>query len=94
MLAPADRWRPKSPEKRSRVLAELRAWTRAREYRDRASKYLELARGASDPDVQRRFVAIASITTRWRRPRNYTANAKAMSGIRKIAGYFEEGASR
>lgn len=59
MLAAADRWHPKLPEKRSRILAELRAWTRAREYRDRASKYLELARGASDPDVQLRFVAIA-----------------------------------
>ena len=59
MLAPADWRRPKSLEKRARVLAELRAWTRAREYRDRASKYLELARRASDPDVQRRFVSIA-----------------------------------
>lgn len=47
------------PEKRARVLAEFRAWTRARQYRDRASKYLEIARRASDPDVQRRFVAIA-----------------------------------
>ena len=59
MLAPADWRRPKSPEKRARVLAELRAWTRAREYRDRAGEYLELAGRTPDPDVQRRFVAIA-----------------------------------
>ena len=59
MLAPADRRRPKSSEKRSRALAELRAWTRAREYRDLASRYLELAGRTPDPDVQRRFVAIA-----------------------------------
>ena len=59
MLAPVNRWRPKLSEKRTRALAELRAWTQVREYRDRASKYLELARRTPDPDVQRRFVAIA-----------------------------------
>jgi hypothetical protein len=32
---------------------------RAREYWDRAVEYLKLARAASDPDVQSRFVAIA-----------------------------------
>jgi len=41
------------------VLKELRSWTSAREYWDRAVKYLKLARTASDPDVQSRFVAIA-----------------------------------
>jgi hypothetical protein len=46
-------------EKRSRALAELRAWTQVRVYRDRASKYLELARRTPDPDVQKRFIAIA-----------------------------------
>ena len=32
---------------------------RAREYWDRAVEYLKLARAASDPDVQSRFLAIA-----------------------------------
>jgi len=32
---------------------------RAREYWDRAVQYLKLAYTASDPDVQRRYVAIA-----------------------------------
>ena len=38
---------------------ELRDWARAREYWDRAIRYLKLARTASDPDVRSRFVAIA-----------------------------------
>jgi hypothetical protein len=46
-------------DKRSHALEELRSWTRAREYWDRAVEYLKLARTASDPDVQSRFVAIA-----------------------------------
>ena len=46
-------------DKRSHAVEELRSWTRAREYWDRAVEYLKLARAASDPDVQSRFVAIA-----------------------------------
>jgi hypothetical protein len=46
-------------DKRSLALEELRNWTKAREYWDRAVEYLKLARTASDPDVQSRFVAIA-----------------------------------
>jgi hypothetical protein len=38
---------------------ELRDWVRARGYRDRAAKSLELACNASDPDVQNRYVTIA-----------------------------------
>jgi len=45
-------------DKRLLALEELRSWTRAREYWDRAVEYLKLARTASDPDVQSRFVAI------------------------------------
>jgi hypothetical protein len=40
------------------ALEELRSRTSAREYRDRAVEYLKLARTASDPDVQSRFVTI------------------------------------
>jgi hypothetical protein len=47
------------PNKRSRARDELLALARAREYWDRAIKYLKLARLASDADVQRRFMAIA-----------------------------------
>jgi len=46
-------------DKRLLALEELRSWTRARGYWDRAVQYLKLARTASDPDVQSRFVAIA-----------------------------------
>jgi hypothetical protein len=46
-------------DKRSLGLEELRSWTRARGYWDRAVEYLKLARTASDPDLQSRFVAIA-----------------------------------
>ena len=35
------------------------SWTRVREYQDGEARYLQLARSASDPDVQERFVAIA-----------------------------------
>jgi hypothetical protein len=38
---------------------ELRDWTRAREYWDRATDYLELARGTSDRSVQLRYARIA-----------------------------------
>jgi hypothetical protein len=44
---------------RSHARDELRDWARAREYWDRAIRYLKLARIASDPDVRSRFVAIA-----------------------------------
>ena len=47
------------PNKRSRARDELLALARAREYWDRAIKYLKLARLASDADVQGRFMAIA-----------------------------------
>jgi len=47
------------PNKRSRARDELLALARAREYWDRAIKYLKLARLASNADVQRRFMAIA-----------------------------------
>jgi hypothetical protein len=46
-------------DERSLALEELRSWTRARGYWDRAVEYLKLARAASDPDLQSRFVAIA-----------------------------------
>jgi hypothetical protein len=46
-------------DKRSRARDELFAWTRAQGYWDRAIKHLKLARSASDPDVQQRFMAIA-----------------------------------
>jgi hypothetical protein len=46
-------------EKRSRAQDEILAWVRAREYSSRASKYLDVARLESDPDVRRRFVSIA-----------------------------------
>jgi hypothetical protein len=46
-------------DKRSRARDELLAWTRAQGYWDRAIKHLKLARSASDPDVQQRFMAIA-----------------------------------
>ena len=46
-------------DRRLLALEELRSWTRAREYWDRAVEYLKLARTASDPDLQSRFVAIA-----------------------------------
>jgi hypothetical protein len=46
-------------EKRSRAQDEILAWVRAREYSNQASKYLELARLESDPDVRKRFASIA-----------------------------------
>jgi hypothetical protein len=37
----------------------LRSWARAREYWDRAIRYLKLARLARDPDVRNRCILIA-----------------------------------
>ena len=42
-----------------RTRQELRDWTRARGYRDRAAEFLELASNASNSDVQNRYVKIA-----------------------------------
>jgi hypothetical protein len=46
-------------DKRSSARDELLVWTMAQAYWDRAIEYLELARVASDPDVQLRYMAIA-----------------------------------
>ena len=46
-------------DKRSSARDELLAWTTAQAYWDRAIKHLKLARSASDPDVQLRYMAIA-----------------------------------
>ena len=66
-------------KKRSRARDELLALARAREYWDRAIKYLKLARLASDADVQRRFIAIAEHYPPWRKRRNATPNAWTLS---------------
>jgi hypothetical protein len=44
---------------RPRARDILVSWTRAREYRDGETKYLQLARSSSDPDLRDRFIAIA-----------------------------------
>jgi hypothetical protein len=46
-------------DERSQAREELRDWARAREHWDRAIEYLKLARDASNPDVQNRYVTIA-----------------------------------
>jgi hypothetical protein len=43
----------------NRVRQELRDWTRARGYWNRAAEFLKLASNASDSDVQNRYVTIA-----------------------------------
>jgi hypothetical protein len=47
------------PQFRSKARSILIGWARARDYRDGATSYLQLARSASDPDVRDRFIAIA-----------------------------------
>jgi hypothetical protein len=47
------------PMSDNRVRQELRDWTRARGYWDRAAEFLKLASDASDADVQNRYVTIA-----------------------------------
>jgi hypothetical protein len=42
-----------------RARQELRDWTRARDYWNRAAEFLKLASNASDPDVQNRYLTIA-----------------------------------
>ena len=43
----------------NRARQELRHWTRARSYWNRAVEFLQLACSASDPNVQDRYVTIA-----------------------------------
>jgi hypothetical protein len=43
----------------NRARQELRHWTRARGYWNRAAEFLELASSASDPNVRDRYVTIA-----------------------------------
>jgi hypothetical protein len=43
----------------NRARQELRDWTRARGYWNRAAEFLKLAADASDRDVQNRYVTIA-----------------------------------
>jgi len=43
----------------NRARQELRHWTRARGYWNRAAEFLELASNASDPNVRDRYVTIA-----------------------------------
>ena len=43
----------------NRTRQELRDWTRARGYWDRAAEFLELASNAADADVQNRYITIA-----------------------------------
>jgi hypothetical protein len=46
-------------DSRPQARDELRDWARAREYWDRASGYLELARRTTNKDVQLRYARIA-----------------------------------
>jgi len=43
----------------NRTRQELRDWTKARGYWDRAAEFLELASNTSDPNVQDRYITIA-----------------------------------
>ncbi len=43
----------------NRVRQELRDWTMARGYWNRAAEFLKLASGTSDPNVRERYVTIA-----------------------------------
>jgi hypothetical protein len=45
--------------RRSSAREELLAWAKARDFRDRATEYLNRARVAADDNVQRRFIDIA-----------------------------------
>jgi hypothetical protein len=44
---------------RPRARDVIVSWSRAREYRDGETRYLQLARSVSNADVRERFVAIA-----------------------------------
>jgi hypothetical protein len=47
------------PQFQPKARSILISWARARDYRDSATSYLQLARSASDPEVRDRFIAIA-----------------------------------
>jgi hypothetical protein len=47
------------PQFQPKARSILISWARARDYRDGATSYLQLARSASDPDVRDRFIAVA-----------------------------------
>jgi hypothetical protein len=59
-------------EERIKRRDELLAWAKARDFRDRATEYLNRARLAPDGGVQRRFIDIA---------RHYRILAAAGTGI-------------
>ena len=61
----------------NRTRQELRDWTRARGYWNRATEFLELASNASDPNVQAATSRSHSITARWQRQKNEAQSEKA-----------------
>ena len=65
----------------NRARQELRDWTRARGYWDRAAEFLELAVNTSDRDVQNRYVTIAQHYRPWRRQKNEAQSKKAPSDV-------------
>jgi hypothetical protein len=72
---------------RSSAREELLAWAKARDFRDRATEYLNRARLEPDGDVQRRFVDIAQ---HYRTLAEAEAsNAGRMGDERRTKGYAE-----
>jgi hypothetical protein len=56
----------------------LRDWVRARGYRDQAADFLDLARSASNPDVEKRYITIARHYLMLAKAEERSANQKSV----------------